>query len=84
MSNPQHQKNCDRIKECGKVISEIGEILKGCQDTAEARRVLVAAGLAHGVFDVSDDYRIFCPQKNIEYDENVPRPFESFKKEGTA
>ena len=59
MTDTQHQENCDRLKECGKVISEIGEILSGCQDTAEARRVLVAAGLASGVMDVSDDYRIF-------------------------
>jgi len=63
MTDTQHQENCDRLKVCGAVIAEIGEILKGCQDAAEARRVLVAAGLASGVFDVSDDYRIFCIQE---------------------
>ena len=70
MIDTEHQGTRNRLQEC---VTDIGHILKRCDDLAEARRVIVAVGLAAGVFTISEDGRIITI---TEHDENVPRGTE--------
>lgn len=52
------EKATDRLHACGIAVAAIAVILKDCKDTAEARRIIIAAGLTAGVYDIDDDDRI--------------------------
>ena len=59
---------CARLEASGEAMSKIAGALAQLGNKAEARRVLVAAGLMTGVYDVSADWRIIERAKGAESD----------------
>lgn len=60
MSDKTHTERCEGLQREGRAMADIATVLKErCENTGQARRVLVAAGLVSGVMDIDDECRIF-------------------------